>query len=257
MVAAYSMDKELATFLGRPPRICRQYCDIQLPLDISWEDLVADDSTRVAAVQQLDPDGWNVQGDPEKDARPRVALLASILREMVLEFSLSREVENLWYRVKSRRPSRFSHFFWIWFPNRSGQGVSIHLTIFDFSYIGLPAAAVLSKSLLRRSQSSADESTSEKSFPQSEIIQRLSVFAAHIETFFSSRESDYDTCMKGLSYIQQALDFVLSPRPGDTSEQVTDETREGEDGLLGDTEMDFMTLFGDLNWEQELRPRFT
>ena len=63
--------------------------------------------------------------------------------------------------------------------------------------------------------------------------------------------------MKGLSYIRQVLDFVLSPRPGDTSEQVTDETREGEGGLLGDTEMDFMTLFEDLNWEQELRPLFT
>jgi chromatin structure-remodeling complex subunit RSC3/30 len=100
MVAAYSMDKELATFLGRPPRICRQYCDIQFPLDISWEDLVADDSARDAAIQQLDPDGWNVQGDLDKGARPRVTLLASILREMILEFSLSREVDNLWDRVK-------------------------------------------------------------------------------------------------------------------------------------------------------------
>ena len=100
MVAAYSMDKELATFLGRPPRICRQFCDIQFPLDISWEDLVADDSTREAAIQQLDPDGWNAQGDPDKGARPRVTLLASILREMILELSLSCEVDNLWDSVK-------------------------------------------------------------------------------------------------------------------------------------------------------------
>lgn len=100
MVAAYAMDKELATFLGRPPRICRQYCDLQFPLDIGWEDLVADASTRDAAIQRLGPDGWNVEGDMDKGARPRLTLLASILREMVLEFSLSRDVDNLWDRVE-------------------------------------------------------------------------------------------------------------------------------------------------------------
>jgi chromatin structure-remodeling complex subunit RSC3/30 len=83
------------------------------------------------------------------------------------------------------------------------------------------------------------------------------VFAAQIETFFPSREGDYDTCMKGLSFIRQVLESVLSPRPGATSEQVIDETREGEGGLPMDTEMDFMTLFENFDWELEIRPLFT
>ena len=82
------------------------------------------------------------------------------------------------------------------------------------------------------------------------------MFAAHIETFFASREGDYDTCMKGLSYIRQVLDSVLSSRPGALSEQVIDEAREGEGGLAMDTEMDFMTFFEN-DWEQEIRPLFT
>ncbi|KAL4736280.1 hypothetical protein BDV11DRAFT_207759 [Aspergillus similis] len=271
MVAAYSMDKELATFLGRPPRICRQYCDIQFPLDISWEDLVANDPTRDAAIQQLDSDGWNVQGDLDKGARPRVTLLTSILREMILEFSLSREVDNLWDRVKFTVAKRTGgipdslietsqQILALLLDLVSKQvraGRVNHLTIFDFSYIGLPAAVVLSKELLRRSQFSADLSTSGQPFPQSEIIQRLSVFAAQIETFFSSIEGDYDTCMKGLSYIRQVLDSVLSPRPGAMSEQVIDGTREGEGVLPIETGMDFMTLFENFDWEQEIRPLFT
>ncbi|KAL4758400.1 uncharacterized protein BDW70DRAFT_170382 [Aspergillus foveolatus] len=247
MMAADSMDEELATFLVRPPRIRRQYCDIQFPLDISWEDLVVDHSTRDAAIQQLDPDGWNVQGDPNKGARPRVTLLASILWEVVLEFSLSREVDNLWDRVKSTVAKRTGEtsdslietsqqilaLFLDLVSKQVRTGRVNHLTIFDFSYIGLPAATVLSKNCCR------------KIFPQSKIIQRLSVFAGHIETFLSSREGDYDTCMKRLSYTRRVLDFALSPRPGATSEQVTDENT------------DLMTLFEDFDWEQELRPLFT
>lgn len=111
MVAAYSMDKELATFLGRPPRICRQYCDLRFPLDIGWEDLVADTSIREVAIQQLNPDGWNVQGDPDKGARPRLTLLASILREMILELSLSHDVDNLWDRVEFVNSERMLMMF--------------------------------------------------------------------------------------------------------------------------------------------------
>ncbi|PLN80641.1 putative Zn(II)2Cys6 transcription factor [Aspergillus taichungensis] len=314
MVAAYSMDKELATFLGRPPRICQQYCDLRFPLDISWEDLVADASIRETAIQQLNPDGWNMQGDPDKGARPRLTLLASILREMILELSLSRDVENLWNRVeKVRLESNQIRLrlppFLRWSPSnthplaasvrleflyqdfllyqtvarktgeisdplidtsqnilaglldlvsrQSRTGPVSHLTIFDFSYIGLPAAAVLSKELLRRSQSSANQSTSGTSFPRSKIIQNLSVFAAQIETFFPCREGDYDTCMKGLAYIRRVLDSVLSACACAVSGQPADETRAVEGGSSGNGDMNFMTLFDNFDWEQEIRPLFT
>ncbi|PKY07637.1 putative Zn(II)2Cys6 transcription factor [Aspergillus campestris IBT 28561] len=268
MVAAYSMDKELATFLGRPPRICRQYCDLRFPLDISWDDLVAEASIREAAIQQLNPDGWNVQGDPDKGARPRLTLLASILREMILELSLSRDVDNLWDRTVARKTGQIPDplidtsqdilaGLLDLVSKQSRAGPVSHLTIFDFSYIGLPAAAVLSKELLRRSQSSANQATSGTSFPRSKIIQNLSVFAAQIETFFPSREGDYDTCMKGLAYIRRVLDSVLSACAGAVSGQPSDETRAVDGGLSGDTDIDFETLFENFDWEQEIRPLFT
>ncbi|PLB35312.1 putative chromatin structure remodeling complex protein RSC3 [Aspergillus candidus] len=257
MVAAYSMDKELATFLGRPPRICRQYCDLRFPLDIGWEDLVADTSIREVAIQQLNPDGWNVQGDPDKGARPRLTLLASILREMILELSLSHDVDNLWDRTVARKTGEIPDSLidtsqdilaglLDLVSKQSRAGPVSHLTIFDFSYIGLPAAA-----------SSANQATSGTSFPRSKIIQNLSVFAAQIETFFPSREGDYDTCMKGLAYIRRVLDSVLSACAGAVSGQPSDETRAVEGGLSGDTDMDFETLFENFDWEQEIRPLFT
>lgn len=100
MVAAYSMDKELATFLGRPPRICRRYCNFHLPLDIGWEDLLADASTRDAVVQRLDANGWDRQGG-SGGAKPRVSMLSNIYREMILELSFSHEVDNLVHKIES------------------------------------------------------------------------------------------------------------------------------------------------------------
>lgn len=100
MVAAYSMDKAVATFLGRPPRITRRYCNFSIPLDIGWEDLLADASSRHAAIQRLDSDGWDRHGGSE-GTKPRVSMLTSSIREMVLEISHDAEVDNLVYKVES------------------------------------------------------------------------------------------------------------------------------------------------------------
>ncbi|KAL4974591.1 putative Zn(II)2Cys6 transcription factor [Aspergillus desertorum] len=269
IIAAYYMDKELATFLGRPPRICRQYCDFQTPLDLSWEDLVADASIQEAAVRQLDSNGWNMQGDLDKGARPRVTLLTSIIREMILELSLSPHVDNLEDIVKSVFAKRTREIpdslivtaseilrLLLDLVSKQVQAGRINrLITFDLSYIGLPAAAVLSKELLRRSQLSADQSILEIPFPRSEVIQRLSVFVVQVESFFPSREGDYDTCMKGLSFIRQVLDSVLSPSA--LSAQLSNEIRQEESGLIMDMDMDFATFLESFDWEQEMRPVFT
>jgi chromatin structure-remodeling complex subunit RSC3/30 len=47
-------------------------------------------------------------------------------------------------------------------------------------------------------------------FPRSEIIQNLSVFAAHLEAFLPNRESDADTLRKGLQSVRTTLDAVLN-----------------------------------------------
>ena len=101
MVAAYSMDKVLATFLGRPPLISWRYCDIQMPLDLSVEEIFADSAVRNAAIARLDEEtGWNLESSLMKGTCPRIALITSVFREKVLELSLGRQFDNLSQRVE-------------------------------------------------------------------------------------------------------------------------------------------------------------
>jgi len=101
MVAAFTVDKLLATFLGRPPLISWRYCNIQMPLDLSIEEIVAEPIIRDAAIARLDENsGWNREGSLMKGAWPRLALITSVLREKVLELSLSWQTENLNQKVE-------------------------------------------------------------------------------------------------------------------------------------------------------------
>ncbi|OOF99257.1 hypothetical protein ASPCADRAFT_204908 [Aspergillus carbonarius ITEM 5010] len=100
MAAGYIVDKELVTVLGRPPRISHRYCDLPLPLDLSYEEIVGDPQTRESALEDLDTNGWNSQGLLSKGAYPRVALLIAKLRENVLEVTSSHQVNGLPQRIK-------------------------------------------------------------------------------------------------------------------------------------------------------------
>lgn len=101
MIAAYSLDKQLATFLGRPPLISWRYCNIQLPLDLSYDEIVADPATRDAAIAKLEANnGWNTEGNPGKGGWARAILTASIVREKVLELSLCHQADDLAQKVE-------------------------------------------------------------------------------------------------------------------------------------------------------------
>ncbi|KAL2860821.1 putative chromatin structure remodeling complex protein RSC3 [Aspergillus lucknowensis] len=282
MISAYCIDKELSTFLGRPPRICRRYCNLQPPLDLGWEDLIADAPVRDAAVQRLGPDGWDPQDYAGNEcSRPRVALLASILREMILEVSLSYDIDDLQdmvkkIRIESNQLRLGLPAYLQWPPEnktthlsaaswhleflyqdlllsqtvakRTGQtpdslidtsreilallldivsrqaraGNVNYLICCDLCHIGLPAAGVLSKELLR--QHAQPQVPGSTPFPRSEVIQHLSVFSAQLETFFPDREGEYDTLMKGLQFIRFVLDTVLSPSTTSTLPQLDKES---------------------------------
>jgi chromatin structure-remodeling complex subunit RSC3/30 len=63
--------------------------------------VVADAPVRDAAIQRLGPDGWDTQDHTGREcSRPRATLLSFILREMILEVSLSYTVDNLEEMVK-------------------------------------------------------------------------------------------------------------------------------------------------------------
>lgn len=100
MAAAYMMDKHLATFLGRPPQIIWRYCDVQLPLDLRYDEILADPPTRDAAINKLDANGWNSQGVIQPAQWMRVGLLVSSIGEQILELSLSRCVDDLVEKAK-------------------------------------------------------------------------------------------------------------------------------------------------------------
>ncbi|GIK07291.1 hypothetical protein Aspvir_002951 [Aspergillus viridinutans] len=123
MAGAYIMDKQLATFLGRPPQISWRYCDVQLPLDLRYDEILADPVTRDAAINRLDANGWNSQGVIQTAQLLRIALLVSSIREQILELSLSRCVDDL--ARKAKQVSENSRRTWDELPSflrwRSGS----------------------------------------------------------------------------------------------------------------------------------------
>lgn len=101
MVATFTIDKILATFLGRPPLISWRYCDIQLPLDLSFKEMLSEPAWLEQKISRLEQNGgWNEEGSITKGAWARVSLLKSILREKVLELSLSYRVEDISRKVE-------------------------------------------------------------------------------------------------------------------------------------------------------------
>ncbi|GFF51546.1 chromatin structure-remodeling complex protein RSC30 [Aspergillus udagawae] len=308
MIGAYGIDKDLALFLGRPPRICKQYCNIQSPLDLTWEEVIAAPSVRQAALLKLDAQGWNTEGILGSGARGRTIYLACLIREDILELSIGQggdNVEEHAERVLKRARQWRSELpaFLQWDPEstnpelatlhmeflhqdfliystlvkRIGKGhdalikISLEivtclldlvsrqmrsqkthmLTIFDLCYIGLPAAGALATELLRQSQPKLEPVLSSAPFPRSEIIQKLSVFISHADTFIQQHQGDYEIALQGQMLIRQVLDRVLSPT---TDQPFPDPSINGM--TIGD-DVDFMALLESFDWEQEIRPTFS
>lgn len=95
LATTYAVDKLMATFVGRPPRISRRYCSIQLPLDIEIADLALSDEELNVKLSQLDPDGWYHDSTMRRSAYMRTFVLTSRIREDILEISLGPEAENI------------------------------------------------------------------------------------------------------------------------------------------------------------------
>ena len=55
----YICDKGTSNFLGRPPRLQRKYCSMQLPLDLEPRQLRLPPALLEREVDKLDENGWN------------------------------------------------------------------------------------------------------------------------------------------------------------------------------------------------------
>ncbi|PYI16139.1 hypothetical protein BO99DRAFT_466555 [Aspergillus violaceofuscus CBS 115571] len=88
--AAYQLDKTVATFLGRPPRISIRHSDCKPPLDLADEILTADSAHLQLITRTLDDSGWNLQEPPvfQRASWIRVRFELGTLREEILELSL-------------------------------------------------------------------------------------------------------------------------------------------------------------------------
>lgn len=90
--AVYRSDKTLATFFGRPPMMSWRYSERKLPLDLSDETIVTSDPEKLNdALSKLDPEGWNIEGKICPTSWIRIRCQLSVLRERMLEQSLSGE----------------------------------------------------------------------------------------------------------------------------------------------------------------------
>ncbi|KAK4118003.1 hypothetical protein N657DRAFT_651744 [Parathielavia appendiculata] len=84
--AVYSMDKTIATTLGRPPLVHRNYCVLDAPLDFDDDDLAGPELER--ELRKLDQHGWNTDGRRRTTTFMRLRYLLAIVREEVLELHL-------------------------------------------------------------------------------------------------------------------------------------------------------------------------
>ena len=92
---AYSIDKLLCTFVGRPPRISQRYCTIVPPMDVEYSELLLNDSNLENTISNIDENGWRKSEKVRKSVYQRCIVLSSMLREEILELSLGPFQENM------------------------------------------------------------------------------------------------------------------------------------------------------------------
>lgn len=87
-ICAYDSDKHTASSSGRPPRLTRQYCLLQLPLDLTDTQTMSEGAELDVALQNLDKEGWNRRGDVQRSTFARLASTNALILEEILEMSL-------------------------------------------------------------------------------------------------------------------------------------------------------------------------
>ncbi|KAF1811424.1 hypothetical protein P152DRAFT_399088 [Eremomyces bilateralis CBS 781.70] len=92
---SYYIDKTIATFVGRPPRIPMRFSDIQAPLDVSDDTILGGPEIINDEVSKLDPEGYNPDGKFHPNTSLRTRFKMSVIREKILELSLGNDKTDL------------------------------------------------------------------------------------------------------------------------------------------------------------------
>lgn len=88
--AAFQLDKTIATFLGRPPRIPLRYADSRLPLDLPDNAFASDNETSRYLASQLDENGWHLERPFQRTSWIRTRYILSQFRDEILELSMQK-----------------------------------------------------------------------------------------------------------------------------------------------------------------------
>ncbi|KAK4561393.1 hypothetical protein LTR86_004710 [Recurvomyces mirabilis] len=102
-VSVYGRDKVIATFLGRPPRLSHRYCKMEIPLDLSDNELFSTAPELELAVSKLDANGWNTSGELSRTTWQRVWFQHCQVREDILEIALGSQMEDITYKAEQVR----------------------------------------------------------------------------------------------------------------------------------------------------------
>lgn len=84
-VCAYENDKHLATSAGKPPKLTRQYCRLQIPFDITDAQIM---SEGLDLENTIDSNGWNQRGVVHRCTFARLSAANALITEEILEISL-------------------------------------------------------------------------------------------------------------------------------------------------------------------------
>jgi hypothetical protein len=85
------VDKSIATFLGRPPRIPARYADCGLPLDVSDEAFSTDNGNLTFSLDQVDKNGWSTRGLFYPASWMRARSIICGFRDEILEVALQKD----------------------------------------------------------------------------------------------------------------------------------------------------------------------
>lgn len=86
--AAYRIDKSIATFLGRPPRLSARHSDCGLPLCIDDQIYGASNDVFNQAMDNVDAQGWSLKPTFQPVAWLRLRCCNARFREEILDMSL-------------------------------------------------------------------------------------------------------------------------------------------------------------------------
>ena len=100
--AIYVHDKYVSTYLGRPPRISYRHCIIQLPADLSDDEICGDQATLTSAISRLD-NGYARSGRLYRATMRRAQTAQFINLEEILEIVLGNPHSSIDSRVDEIR----------------------------------------------------------------------------------------------------------------------------------------------------------